>query len=130
MFIFDLDKTIWNFTVENNEYGALNSGVYDCLQTLHKNNILCIASKGHYHDKSIELMKHFKIYDYFKQIEIIPSDNKPFPFNTTKKRRHFKYIDAIYSFNDHNVVFIDDNVDIIKDVNLIYPSIQNFLYVD
>ena len=116
---------MWNFTVEcDTQGGRLYHDVYNTLNVISKNNKLCIASKGHDAEKSIWYMKKFGIYKFFDQVEIIPSDNKSFPFNTVKKRRHIEYIKARHQ---GDFIYIDDNIDMVRDVCDRY-GIESYLY--
>jgi predicted phosphatase len=127
LFITDLDKTVWDFTVEDRKFEqkSLYPWVLPTLANLQKNKaIICCASKGHYSDESVFYMKQFKIYDFFNQVHIIPSDNKPFPFNSIGKFKHFDYINALTTFQDYSTIFLDDNEKILRDIKNKYPKIE------
>lgn len=127
--VFDLDKTLWDFTVECEHAGKLYVNTKPLLTTLRNDGyILAISSRGHLPDLSVHYMKHFGIWNFFDadNIQIFPSglDKDP-PFNKyICKEGHFANIMRNTNTTESDLLFIDDDEHICKSMSRLTPNVK------
>ena len=135
IFIFDIDKTLWDFTAELNtnlnEKKLKKKNTYDTLEIFQmlKNNekIIALASKCWYPDISKKYLKFFNFDKYIDNYQLFPTGpDKEYPYKLIErhdKQYHIYNILNKYNFNIEDCVFFDDNQDIIKNLNKTIPKL-------
>lgn len=135
LFIFDIDETLWNMTAELNtslcEYEVKEKLFKDTkiiFQKLKENNkIIATASKGWYRDITIKYLKFAELYDFIDQNEIFPTgENKKYPFKLIKKndkKYHILNILENYNIDFNEIIYFDDNINIINNLKIDFPLI-------
>lgn len=127
-FIFDLDKTLWNFTAEKNinlsKYNVKKLLFKDTIPVIkllkHNNKIICIASKCWYPNLSIKYLEYSGINKYINNHQLFPTGiNKEYPYKLIDrydKQYHIYNILNKYNIDSRECVYFDDNIKIINNL--------------
>ena len=119
-FIFDLDRTLWDYTVEE----CPHIKIHDVRNYIHKdraimlkciqddNHILSIVSRSKKNKKCLTLLDRYYPSIDFKEKEIYP--------NPINKRNHFKTI--LNGQSREPFYYFDDEKHLLIDIKLIYPN--------
>lgn len=112
--IWDLDNTLWNGTLLENDDVSLRPMVKETIETLDKRGILqSIASKNN-HDDAIKKLKEFGLDAYF----LYPQIHWDLKSNSIKK------IQESFNFGMDTIAFIDDQEFERDEVNFIHADLN------
>lgn len=124
IFIFDLDKTLWNCTIDHNA-NITPKDIYDhCPKERHymlthiqeKGHELNISSRSNEPDKCKVLLRYLFPNITFNNIQIFPTPKT--------KREHVSNI--INGRDINNFIVFDEEIHILEDLKKIYPGCQVF----
>lgn len=134
LFIFDLDKTLWNFNAERNKsmdkfsvMETIYPHTFPILNYLRGDYKLAIASKGWYPNVSYKYMKYANLTVYFDHIEIYPTGlDKKYPYNKfdDDKRSHIIKISDILDIDYKDSVFVDDDIKNVLKAKVHFPDMK------
>jgi hypothetical protein len=115
--LFDLDKTVWNFTVEQGERGNLYKNTLPLLQTLYlRGHELHVCSKGHFPEASLAQMRRLEILPYFapSRIHIFPSGPTKVPPYNMYHNKDEHITRALTGRSPSSAILLDDNEQICR----------------
>ena len=113
LIIWDLDETLWNGTLSEGKV-VLKSDIVNFIEnTLDMGIVHSICSKNDYKCAKQQLLK-FKIWDYF----VFPS------INWEPKGERIKEIISNMGFRPVNVLFVDDNIQNLREAQYFLPQIN------
>ena len=111
--IWDLDNTLWNGVLPENDRVSLRDGILDIMKTLDSRGILqSIASKNDY-DHAMAKIEEFGLQDYFLYPQI----------NWNPKSSSIKAIAEAINIGIDTLAFIDDQPYEREEVNFSFPEV-------
>jgi len=111
--VWDLDGTLWNGVLLEDDTVKLRSGIKNIIQTLDRRGILqSIASKND-HDAAMEKIRDFELDEYFLCPEI----------NWNAKSLSIAKIQANLNINMDSILFIDDEAYERDEVQSVHPDV-------
>lgn len=111
--VWDLDNTIWNGVLIEDENVTLKDGIEDIILTLDQRGILqSIASKNN-HDMAVSKLKEFKLYEYFIYPQI----------NWNPKSTSVKEVAHSINIGLDTLAFIDDQPFEREEVSFYCPEV-------
>ena len=111
--VWDLDNTIWEGVLLENEHVQLKNNVQGILDELDKRGILLSIASKNIQDKACHKLKEFGILDYF----IYPQIN----WNT--KSSSIKKIAASINIGLDTIAFVDDQPFELEEVGFTLPEV-------
>ncbi len=111
--VWDLDNTLWNGVLPENDNVSLRDGIVDIMKTLDSRGILqSVASKNDY-DHAMAKIEEFGLQDYFLYPQI----------NWNPKSSSIKAIAASINIGIDTLAFIDDQPYEREEVNFSFPEV-------
>lgn len=111
--VFDLDNTLWNGIILEDENVTLREGIVDVIKELDRRGILLsIASKNNFAN-AMHTLERLGIKDYFLYPQI----------NWNAKSSSIKKIADLFNINIDTFAFIDDQPFEREEVSYVYPQV-------
>lgn len=112
--VWDLDNTLWNGVLLEDEKVTLRENVIDIIQTLDSRGILqSIASKNEY-THAMSKLEEFRLQNYFLYPQI----------NWNSKAASVKEIAKLINISTDAIAFIDDQLFELEEVNFLLPEVS------
>lgn len=114
--VWDLDNTLWDGVLLEDEHVRVKEGVVNIIKTLDDRGILhSIASKNEY-NVAIKKLREFNLDQYFLYPQI----------NWSAKSASIKTIAEAININPDAILFIDDQTFELQEVKFMFPQVSCF----